>query len=347
MKAIALNCPKRCEPIESPMPENNGVNVIITISTCGICGSDTHFWELGVGMDGKPGLIMGHEFCGTVHDPGSRTDLAPGQRVTAIPINPCGICPSCENGLPNICLEGPRRPLPGLNTPGGYAEYCSVRPDMVRILPDSVSDHEAALIEPASVSLHAVHQADIRPGHSVLISGGGPVGLLAAMWAKHTGARHVSLIEIDPFRIRFAENTDYIGTVYDARDPGLVKTVRKSTGGFDRVIETSASEAGIYGGIAMLKPRGKMVLTGISMKPQMIPTMLMTIKEIDLKSAFGYTVDEFDECLDHIRSKAIDVSHLVTRSIPLDQVQTAFENLSSGSVEDIKIMIHPNEERIV
>ncbi|MBU1170938.1 MAG: alcohol dehydrogenase catalytic domain-containing protein [Proteobacteria bacterium] len=341
MKAVSLEGPSQCHVIESPMPERDGDKVIIKVSVCGICGSDLHFWKHGAGMDKKPGLIMGHEFCGQVQDPGCRTDLSPGDRVTVIPINPCGVCGSCTQGHPNLCQDGTVRPIPGLSSPGGYAQYCTVRPDLVRKLPESITDQEAAMIEPASVALHAVHQADISADHSVLISGGGPVGLMCAMWAKQLGASRVALTEMNPFRLEFARTVPYIDDVLDAREPGLGRTLRKGSGGFDRVIETSASEAGIHLAITTLKTRGHMVLTGISYKPQLISTLSCTLKELTIKTAFGYTIDEFDMAQDYISRHLLPMGPLATRSISLDQVQETLANLSSGSLDDIKIMICP------
>lgn len=341
MKAVSLKGPAQCQLIESPMPEPDGDRVIIKVSACGICGSDIHFWKHGVGMDKQPGLIMGHEFCGHVHDPGSRTDLATGDRVTVIPINPCSTCIYCSQGKPNLCRESSRRPLPGLSAPGAYAEYCMVRSDMVRKIPDSVSDNEAAQIEPAAVALHAVYQADIECGQRVLISGGGPVGLLCAMWARQRGASHVALTEINPFRIQFARNTPYISAAMDAHDSGLGRMLKKNNEGFERVIETSASEAGINLGLTALKPQGKLVLTGISYAPQQISTLVCTLKEAEIKSAFGYTLSEFDMALDFIAHQKILPDHLVTRSISLGQVQATFEQLSSNTLNDMKIIINP------
>jgi threonine dehydrogenase-like Zn-dependent dehydrogenase len=92
MKAIRLDSPRKLIVVDIPEPENDGVQVRMKVAACGICGSDLHYWESGLGMDGKPGLILGHEFCGTVEDPGSRTDLTRGTRITALPVNPCGLC---------------------------------------------------------------------------------------------------------------------------------------------------------------------------------------------------------------------------------------------------------------
>ena len=341
MIAVSLTGPKQCRVIETDRPEPDGRHVIIEVSACGICGSDLHFWKHGSGMDRKPGLIMGHEFCGRVYDAGCRDDLSPGDRVTVIPINPCGHCDYCEKGWHNLCREGHARPLPGLNSPGGYAGYCRVRPDMVRRVPDSVSDNEAALAEPAAVALHAVHQAGVCPGDAVLVCGGGPIGHLSAIWARMAGASRVDLAEVHPFRIQFSEKNPGIFSVHDARDPQLARGLRKQAGGFDRVIEASASDQGIHLGISALKPRGSIVLAGINYSPQEIPTLLCTLKEVTIRTSFGYTLDEFDSVLDHLRRRAVTVDFLVTRFVSPDQVQNTFEQMSSGEINDIKTVIHP------
>lgn len=342
MKAVALTGPRQLEIIDTPTPAPDGEHVIIEVSACGICGSDIHYWELGVGMDGMPGLIMGHEFSGSVADTGCRDDLSVGDRVTALPINPCGQCDTCRNGISNICLNGMKRPNPGNNSPGAYAEYIKVRPDMVRKLPDSVSDKEAAMIEPAAVAFHAVKEAMIQPGDRVLITGGGPIGILCAAWAKINGAAYVAITEIDPFRISFSADTKFADDVFDAADAGLKKTLKKvSKGGFDAALDTSASDAGANTIISALKPHGKMVLAGINFNPQSINTLALTIKELKLFSAFAYLPFEFDITLDYITKKALAVVPLVTRSIEIGAVQDTFERLKSGKSKDIKVVIVP------
>ena len=342
MKAIALTGPKQLEIIDTPTPEPDGRHVIIKLAACGICGSDIHYWKMGVGMDGRPGLIMGHEFSGSVADAGSRDDLSAGDRVTALPVNPCGRCDNCVSGHSNICLNGIKRPNPGNNSPGAYAEYISVRPDMVRKLPDSVSDPAAALTEPASVALHAVKKAGIKTGDRILVTGGGPIGILCAAWAKISGASYVAIAEIDPFRIRFIADTKLADDVFDAADTGLKKTLKKaSAGGFDAAIETSAADAGINTAVSALKPCGIMVLAGINFNPQPINTLALTIKEVSLFSAFAYLPFEFDIALDYIAKNTLSVESLVTRAIDLASVPGAFEDISSGRTKDIKIVITP------
>jgi 2-desacetyl-2-hydroxyethyl bacteriochlorophyllide A dehydrogenase len=340
MNAVKLTGPRRLELVETEPPDTDGKNVIIKVSTCGICGSDLHYWEAGVDMSGAAGLILGHEFCGTVVDPGSRNDLSPGDRVTALPLDPCGSCESCRAGHPNLCTRGMKRSIPGNNSPGAYAQFIKIRPDMVRKLPDSISDHEAAMIEPASVALHAVHRAGLKTGDRVLITGGGAIGLLCAAWAKISGASYIALTEIQADRRAFALESGDVDAVFDASDVKLVSTMKKAIqGSFDVAIDTSASDGGINTAIAALKPHGRLLLAGINFHPQAIMTLLLVIKEIDQRSALGYLPDEFDLTMEYLSSKKLDVNKLVSRTINLDEVQDAFERLSSHSSPDVKVLI--------
>jgi 2-desacetyl-2-hydroxyethyl bacteriochlorophyllide A dehydrogenase len=340
MQAVKLTGPRRLELVEIEAPKPDHDNVIVKVSTCGICGSDIHYWDSGLDMSGSPGLILGHEFCGTVVESGCRSDLSENDRVTVLPLDPCGTCESCEKGHPNLCTKGMRRSIPGNNSPGAYAQYLKVRPDMVRKLPDSISDPEAAMIEPASVALHAVHKACIKAGDRVLITGAGAIGLLCAAWARISGASSIALTEINANRRAFAQKAGDVDFVFDAADPRLVSTMKKAIqGGFDVAIETSASDGGINTAISALKPRGKLVLAGISFHAQAIMTILLVIKEIEQRAALGYLPKEFDSALDYIANKRLSVVKYITRTICLDEVQESFECLSSSTSGDVKILI--------
>ena len=340
MHAVKLTGPKRLELIETEAPGSDGENVIIKVSTCGICGSDIHYWESGLDMCGAPGLILGHEFCGSVVDPGSRGDLLLHDRVTALPLDPCGTCESCRTGHPNLCTRGMKRSIPGNNSPGAYAQYLKVRPDMVRKLPDSIGGLEAAMIEPASVALHAVHKAGITTGDRVLITGGGSIGLLCAAWAKISGASYITLTEINANRRAFAMESGDVDAVFDATDAKLVSSMKRAIqGSFDVAIETSASDGGINTAISALRPSGRLLLAGISFHPQAIMTLVLVIKEIDQKSALGYLPEEFDLTMEYIMRKKLNVAKIISRTIGLHEVQDAFERLSSNTSADVKILI--------
>jgi 2-desacetyl-2-hydroxyethyl bacteriochlorophyllide A dehydrogenase len=290
-------------------------------------------------MGGVHDLIMGHEFAGRVADPGNRDDLAKGDRVTALPLDPCGTCAACRAGHVNICSKALKRSIPGNNSPGGFAEFLKVRPDMVRKLPDCINDVQAAMIEPGAVALHAVRTAGVKPGDKVMISGGGPIGLLCAAWAKISGVSFVALTEISRFRQEFARQTGDAAAGFDPSGPGFAaKLMKKTRGGFDAVIETSASDAGINLGLRMLRPRGRLVLAGINDHTQAILTIMAAVREITQTSVMGYLPEEFDTTMDYIAEQRIDVEKLVTGTTALAGLGPAFERLASGTSEDIKII---------
>ena len=339
MKAVKLTGRKQMEMVDVEAPVADGENVIIEVAACGICGSDLHYWHAGIGMGGVPDLIMGHEFSGVVVDAGNRDDLAKGDRVTALPLDPCGLCAACRAGHVNVCLKALKRSIPGNNSDGAFSEFLKLRPDMVRKLPDTVNNIQAAMAEPVAVALHAVRTAGISPGDSVMISGGGPIGLLCAAWAKINGAAYIALTEISTFRKSFAAKNADADDVFDPTDPDFAsQAIKKTGGGFDVVIETSAADAGINLALMMLKPKGFLVLAGINPHTQAILTIMAAAREITQKSVMAYLPEEFDTAIDYIKQKRIDVEKLVTSTTDLNGLGAAFERLASGKSEDIKII---------
>ncbi|MFP4650244.1 MAG: zinc-dependent alcohol dehydrogenase [Desulfobacterales bacterium] len=342
MRAVSLAGPRKLELTEQPAPEPDGENVIINVSACGICGSDLHYWEMGAGMDGEPGLIPGHEFCGTVADPGPRGDIKPGDRVTYIPLNPCGACPTCDKGLFQLCPAAFKRPVPGNNAPGAFAEKVAGRADMIRKIPDSVTDEEACIAEPAAVSLHAIRQAGVRVGGKVLVIGGGAIGLLSAAWAKIAGAGLVGLCEVNPHRIEFARGLEFVDHVFDAGDEKLKRNIKQvSDGGFDAVAETSATDAGFAAAVSALLPRGTLVLAGISFSPQTVSTLMVTSKEIFVKGSMAYGIDEFDTSLAFLADRRLETRDLISRTVDFAGLQDAFQQLHAGDQAIIKAVVRP------
>lgn len=342
MKAIVLKEPKRLELMDVAPPHADGENVIIDVLACGICGSDIHYWEMGFGMAGVQDLILGHEFCGTVSDPGARGDLLPGDRVTYIPLNPCGGCPTCAKGLFQLCPNSWKRSIPGNNAPGAFAEKVALRADMVRKLPTDISDDEACLIEPAAVALHAVHQAGVAVGETVLIIGGGTIGLLSAAWAKVAGASLVGICEVNPHRIEAAKNSGFVHAVFDGRDGKIKRQLKEASGGgFDKVVETSATDAGIAVAVSALRACGTFVLAGINFSRQAVPTLAMTSKELVQKGSMAYRINEFETAGMFISEKRLDLRALVNRTVGFEGVQDVFEQLHAGEPTIIKAVLRP------
>mgnify|MGYP002801294173 FL=1 len=341
MKCVAINGVRQFERKEIDEPTKKEGYVLIDVKKSGICGSDLHYFEAGA----PGGLVMGHEFSGVVVDPGSRTDLKVGDRVTALPISPCGECHACLKGNPQYCLETWNQAVGlSVDNPGGLTSRILVREDMVLRLPDEVSFEEGAMVEPTAVALHAVHLADIQVGAKVLVIGGGIIGLVSALLAKKEGASYVALSETNEARGKKALSLGVADEFFDAKDEKVVEEmVERTEGGFDIVIECCGNSPAVSSALMAVKPGGCVVLVGVSLGPVTIPTVLGVMRELTIKGAIAYTKEEFASVISLIAEKQIDVMPFVDEEIGLDEVQTAYEKLTSGTTAEVKILVDPNK----
>ena len=340
MKAAQLDDVKKFKIVDIEKPKADG-KVIIDVLKPGICGSDIHNWDAG----SPKGLIMGHEFTGKVVNPATRVDLKVGDRVTALPISPCGHCEACETGNPQYCNETWSHAVGlSLDNPGGLTCTIAVRPDMVMKLPDNVSDEEGAMVEPTAVGLHAIHLADIKVGDNVLVVGGGIIGLVSAMFAKLEGAQYVAISETNEARGEKSVILNVADEWFNAKDENFLKNIlTKVPGGFDKVIDCSGNTKAVESELLTIKPGGTMVLVGVSPKPIEFASVLAVMKELTIKGAIGYTKEEFKDCINLIADKKINVIKFVDDIMPLTETQKAYERLTSGTDSAVKIMIDPNK----
>ena len=341
MRAVALKGKREFElkEIEEPIIDNE--NVIIKVLKAGICGSDLHYFEMG-----EPnGLIMGHEFCGEVINPGNRSDLKVGDRVTALPISPCLECPACLSGNPQYCKSTWSKAVGlSLDNPGALGEMIKVRSDMVLKVPDNVSDEEAAMVEPTAVALHGIHLADVKVGSKVLVIGGGIIGLLSAMFAKKEGASFVAVSETNPKRGEKALSLGVADKYYDAKDENMLNAIMSDTnGGFDIVIECCGNDSAVTSSLVTVRPGGVVVLVGVATGPISIPTVIAVMNELTVKGAIAYTKEEFATCLDLINNKQIEVMPFVDDIVSYDEVENAYIRLTSGNDGAVKILVDPSK----
>ncbi|MGM0453005.1 MAG: zinc-dependent alcohol dehydrogenase [Thermodesulfobacteriota bacterium] len=342
MRALQITGIQKIEPVEVPAPEADGQHVLIQVAACGICGSDLHYWQYGFGLGGISGLIPGHEFCGTVVDPGARQDLAAADRVTALPIDPCNECRPCGSGHPNLCANALKRSIPGNNSQGGFAEYLLLRPDMVRKLPDGIDDRSACVIEPAAVALHAIYQGSVKTGDQVLVVGGGTIGRLAAKWARIAGASFIALAETNAHRRSHAEENGDVDAVFDPIASNVQRQMKQQTGGgFNVAVETSAASGGINAAMKALRWQGRMVMAGIALNPQKLMTAVHVFNELTVSAAMGYLPAEFDRTLDYMANHRLQPANIVTGAIGFAECQSAFTQLSSGQPDAVKILVTP------
>ena len=339
MKCVSISGVKSLVLKDIDAPVSKDGSVVIEVKSAGICGSDIHNWDMGQPV----GLVMGHEFAGIVVDPGSRKDLEKGDRVTGLPISPCGKCEACHSGNVQYCSETWSEAVGlALTNPGGFAEYTSCRPDMVRKIPGNVSFDAACMVEPSAVSLHAINLANIKIGDDVLIIGGGIIGLMAAEFAKLAGAGYVAILETNKKRGRKAVSYGKINEYFDAtKEDTIPKLMTKTNGGFDKVIECCGNAPAVSEALMAVKPGGTIVLVGVSATPIAIPLVVGVMKEVTLQGAIAYTPAEFDECIKLIATKKINVTKYIDDLVPLEAAQESFERLTSGKDSAVKIIFKP------
>lgn len=335
MKGVVVSDVKQLDVRDFPVPEADEGSVVIKVKYCGICGSDRHFWESAFLKD----IILGHEFIGTVADAGTSA-FKEGDRVVGMSFNPCGQCEYCQKGLINLCVAGGFSML-GVGVNGGYAEYIKVRQDMVRAIPASVTDVQGALIEPASVALHALKVSGVDADSRILITGAGSIGLTVAACAKALGAAFVGTTARNPKRIEAAAERPYIDVAFDGKDPDLKDTILEKAGKITHVFECSGADALLSLAADVIAPQGKIVLVGQPNNEMKFPGMTLFGKEAMVYTSYIFNPEDFDEVIALMEAGKLDIADLATTITDFDHAQEMFERLDSGSSVEIKILLEP------
>ncbi|MGN0628436.1 MAG: zinc-binding dehydrogenase [Oscillospiraceae bacterium] len=336
MRALTLTGVKQFELIEKPVPKADERKSVIKVSHAGICGSDLHMiWSYGFGAGTN--FVIGHEFSGTIVEPAEGSGFKVGDRVTAMEIDSCLECDECKAGRPQLCkhvLEGG----PGIGSDGGYAEYVAVRSDMIRKLPDNVSFLSAAMVEPAAISMHGVCLAGVKEGSTVLVTGGGAIGLFAAACAKALGAKYVAVSEVNEGRIKTAEEADFVDEVFNGADENLLEKLKERVpGGFDATIECSGSGAAATSGLNSLKCGGHQVMIAYGPGPK-IDAMSFVNSEWHIDGSLFFTVEEFENVIKFMSEGKLDLEKYA-EVISMDEAQKTFEGLSDGTCTAVKYVM--------
>lgn len=246
-----------------PRPVPSGNEVLIKVKISGICGSDLKLYSM-VHMPARKislPIILGHEFCGVVESLGPQaTQFQIGDRVAADPHIPCMTCFTCQTGNAHIC---PHQKNIGRTVNGSFAEYLTVPEISLRKVPESLTDYEAALLEPLGVAVHAVSKNDIA-GDNILVLGCGPIGLMTISAAKSFGAAQVFATSRSPEKLQkgLVMGADQ---TFNATENGLIEQIRSAAGryGIGTVIDMTGSEAAVQQGLQVLRPGGTLILAGI------------------------------------------------------------------------------------
>ena len=333
MRAAVFHEPGQPMSIEDvPIPTPLDHQVVISVSHCGICGSDLHLTE-DPAFTMPPGSILGHEFAGEVAAVGAGVaSVKVGDRVTALPISGCGSCEICRAGYYNGCDQ-----FSFLQ--GGYAQYVLAAEDSCLKLPRSVSLADGALVEPMAVGLHAVRTSGLKPGANVLVIGAGPIGLAATYAARRMGAGKIAvtasssrradlshLVGADHF---FVNDDQALGRAYDA------------FGGLpDVVIECVGIPGLIELAVQAVRPRGTVVVAGFCRQADTFTPVVAVYKEIRMLFSVLYGIHDFQDSIDMLDADADTLRSMVTHTVDLAGFPAAFDELRSRS-QQCKVLLDP------
>jgi threonine dehydrogenase-like Zn-dependent dehydrogenase len=321
-----------------PRPTPAAGEVLLDVAFCGICGSDLH-------MLGHPqiptGFVMGHEFSGCIVETGTGVDgWSVGDRVAVIPTVPCGACPPCQAGQPNLCGVG-LTTGPGLGQPGAYAEAVVVSTRMLRRLPETVSDAAGALAEPLAVALRGIDLAEVTPEDGVVVLGGGPIGVLTAVALRARGVGRLILVEPVADRRMLVDNLGFQTAVPEG-------VAALATDAFEAppsvVIDCSGHPAGAALAIEMLAPAGRLLLVGVPYELASLDLALITTKEIVVRGSLAYTAEQFDDALELLAAGAVPSEQIVTTVAELEDTPSWFAELTSGATRQVKVLLQPGNQ---
>lgn len=333
MKALVYTHPLEVQIQDRPEPDLMPGEVVLRIDAVGICGSDMHAYH-GHDPRRQPGLVLGHEFCGTIVK-SDASGFVIGQRVTGNPLITCGVCDYCVQGRNNLCS---RRTMVGMTRPGAFAELMSIPAASLIEIPQDMPAIHAALTEPAATALHAINMslkamARPLPENRTLIIGGGAIGLLAALLLKTYGARGTVLAEVNPLRRQSAEKHAGVIT-YDPR------TASAEENGFDYVIDAVGSKLTRVAALNAVKPGGVVMHIGLQDWESEIDMRKLTLAEITLMGTYTYTTADLRATVNLINDGAFGDLSWVS-SMSLAEGSRAFSDLDSGAMASSKVVLLP------
>ena len=326
---------------ELPIPEPQAGQVQIQVAATGICGSDLHIYHSDIDLAMKLPVVTGHEFSGVVTKLGEGVDsVQVGDRVSGITsFSTCGKCINCKTGKTNICQH---KKLIGYWYDGAFANYIVIPEINVQKLPDNVTFHEGAVLEPLCCAIEAVIELTrVKPEDLVVVMGPGLIGQLTAQLAQLCGGR-VVIVGTNQDRSRLAQATALgIHQAVNLETDDLAKIVNEMSDGLgaDIVFECSGAAAAARSGLQILRKGGQYTQVGLFGKPIEINYELIAYKEAKVTGSLGQNWLNWNLAIKLLKNKRIDVLPLVSDILPLDRWEEGFAKFTKGS--GLKILLEP------
>jgi (R,R)-butanediol dehydrogenase/meso-butanediol dehydrogenase/diacetyl reductase len=319
-----------------PAPAPGPGEALLRITGCGICGSDLHL----ASQIATPGSVLGHEIAGVVAAVGGGVDAdwwVIGTPVVARPFGGCGDCAFCRSGRADHC---PRFQLIGLERPGGFAEFVTVRGDELFKLPAAVSPDEQPLVEPLAVVRRAFRRGQVTAADRVAVLGAGPIGLAVVAWAVAVGVETVVVSEPSALRRKLAIELGATAAFDPTNDSVAVGIAAATDGAPSVVFECSGRPGLIEQAIELTAVDGRVVVVGICPQNDEIFPFWAMSKELDLRFAIYYGREDFTDTLDALEAQRLDVRSMVTETISLEELPDRFAQLERDP-DAGKVIVRP------
>ena len=318
-----------------PRPEIGRNDVLIRVDRTAICGTDMHIykWDEWAQRTIPVPMVVGHEFVGAIADVGENVaDFRPGDVVSAEGHVVCGRCRNCLAGRRHLCAHTKGV---GVNRPGCFAEYISVPMSNIWKHHESVQQDIACIFDPFG---NAVHTALSFPvlGEDVLITGAGPIGIMAAAVVRHAGARHVVITDVNPYRLELARKF-HVTQAVDSRTTSLrdVQKELRMAEGFDVGLEMSGSQPAFRDMLANMAHGGKIAMLGIPPSEMAIDWNALIFNMLTIKGIYGREMYETWYMMTAMLESGLDISPVVTHRFHYTEFQQAFDVMLTGNAAKV------------
>lgn len=335
MKAIKITKPNEIMIDDIPMPEVKEGEALLKIRYCGICGADVASYTGNQPFTTYP-RIPGHEFSAEIVEiPENDKGLKAGDIVTANPYFNCGECYSCRRGIVNACTDNQTM---GVQRDGSFCEYVAMPVERI-IDGKGLSAQELALIEPFSISCHALSRAQIKQGDNLLIVGAGPIGLFALIKAKAMGAR-VMIADLLDSRLELAKEYG-ADRVVNTKEEDIVKASEEFTNGdmFDVCVEACGLSVTFLSCIDCAATGANIILIGNGKKETTFLHSILLKKELNVFGSRNAFTKDFEELIDLVKAGKADVLKMVSGVYDMENATDAFEALAHNDGSLAKLLI--------
>ncbi len=316
------------EDIDKPSIGHN--DVLIKVRRTAICGTDIHIfkWDDWASKTIPVPMAVGHEFCGEVVEYGTEVKgFSIGDRVSAEGHVTCGICRNCRAGRRHLCMNAIGI---GVNRAGAFSDYISVPAFNVFKLPDAISDDMASILDPLGNATHTALSFDLV-GEDVLITGAGPIGVMAVAIARYAGARHIVITDVNDYRLELANKMG--ASIALNVTNGSLDQAMQDLGmeeGFDVGMEMSGNPAAFRDMLRTMHHGGKIALLGIPPDETSVDWTQVIFKGLTIKGIYGREMFETWYKMSSMLQSGLNIEPIITHRFPLADFQQAFELMESG-----------------